>query len=79
MNFLTIFMGVFMVGSSKSYAGFHIIDEKFLSSIASLGCVFGAMRFIWSFFLDKFSYRTIYSFLCILNILVGTLTPYAVE
>jgi len=63
MNFLTIFAGVFMVGSSKAYAEDWIKNEEYLSLVASIGSIFGALRFIWSFMLDKYSFKLIYGIL----------------
>ena len=63
MNFLTIFFGVFIVGSEKTYGSGYIKNENLLSLVASIGGIFGACRFIWSIMLDKYSYKLIYGLL----------------
>ena len=68
-----------MVGSSKTYGEKHIKDEEFLSIVASLGSIFGACRFIWSFMLDKYSYRVIYGTLIALQLVICFGLPQAVE
>ena len=60
MNFLSIFVGIFIIGSEKTYGSEHIKNEELLSLVASLGGIFAAVRFIWSFLLDKYSYRLVY-------------------
>ena len=80
MNFFSIFLGIFVIGSQKDW-GKSIFEsaEKFLSSVASLGGVFGAMRFIWSFLVDKYSYKLIYSILLIFQIIIGVCLPLVLE
>lgn len=66
MNLFSIFMGIFIVGSEKKYGELYITNENFLSQVASLGGIFGALRFIWSFMLDKYSYKFIYGTLLVI-------------
>ena len=63
MNILSVFNGVFFVSSAKTYGGEFITDESFLSHVGAIASIFAALRFFWSFFLDKYSYKTIYSIL----------------
>lgn len=46
-----------------------------MSLVASLGGVFAAFRFIWSFLLDKYSYKKIYGALIVLQLLVALSLP----
>mmetsp|Transcript_3310 Transcript_3310/g.5499 ORF Transcript_3310/g.5499 Transcript_3310/m.5499 type:complete len:188 (+) Transcript_3310:1133-1696(+) len=78
MNYLTIFTGYFVVGSAKTYVLTAIPDEGFLSLVSSIGGLFGAMRFIWSALLDKFSYKTIYGILIVLQGSLICLLPFIV-
>ena len=75
MNVLTIFQGIFMVSSSKTYGENKIRDEKFLTLVASLANFCGACRFFWSFLLDKYSYRSVYGIIILLQIIIGFSFP----
>lgn len=35
----------------------NLDHEEYLTEVASISCIFGSMRFIWSAFLDKYSYK----------------------
>ena len=75
MNFCTILIGVFMIGSSKSYAATYIYDEKVLSQAAAWGSIFSTLRFVWSFLLDRFSYKSVYTALILCQIVTGFTLP----
>ena len=79
MNFFSIFLGIFVIGSQKDWGKSIFESEKFLSSVASLGGVFAAFRFIWSFLVDKYSYKLIYSILLILQMIIGVCLPLVLE
>lgn len=69
MNFLSIFFGTYIVGSFKMFAQetAHIYDEEYLTFIGAIASIFGCLRFIWSFLLDYYSYKLIYSSLIALQ------------
>lgn len=75
MNFMSIQLGVFLIGSAKSYAMLHFKNEDFLSTAISFGSIFGACRFFWSFLLDKYSYKVVYGSLVSLQLLIGFTLP----
>lgn len=75
MNSLTFCFGTFIVGSVNSWALSTIRDVKFLSTVASFGSVFGSCRFVWSFLLDRFSYKLIYGIMICCQIVVGLALP----
>ena len=79
MNFLSIFVGIFLIGSEKEFGKDHFTNEKFLSLVASCGGIFSALRFIWSFLLDRFSYKVIYGVLLVLQVFIGASLPYFLE
>ncbi len=79
MNFLSIFLGIFLIGSEKEFGKDHFTNEKFLSLVASSGGIFSALRFIWSFLLDKFSYKKIYGVLLLLQVFIGASLPYFLD
>ena len=47
--------------------------------MASFGGVFGALRFIWSFLLDKYSYKFIYGILLVFQITIGVSLPLLLD
>lgn len=75
MNFCTIIPGVFMIGSSKSYAATYIYDEGVLSQAAAWGSIFSTLRFVWSFLLDRYSYKSVYTALILLQLVTGFSLP----
>jgi hypothetical protein len=68
MNFLTIFTGYFIAESTTTYAKQYIKDPEFLELVRTISTFFGALRFIWSFSLDKFSYKRTYGILICMQI-----------
>jgi hypothetical protein len=56
MNTLTILHGIFIVGSIKTWADKSQAfgSENWLDQIVSIASIFGALRFFWSFLLDKY-------------------------
>jgi hypothetical protein len=44
-----------------------------------MGGIFGALRFIWSFLLEKFSYKLIYGILLVFQIIIGVCLPLALD
>jgi hypothetical protein len=79
MTYMSIFTGLFIVGSSKIWAEKFIRDEEFLTMVASLGGIFGALRFIWSFCLDKYSFKAVYGALLCLQMVCCFMLPITLE
>lgn len=47
----------------------------FLSNVLSVASVCGALRFFWSFLLEKYSFKAVYGTLVLFQIIIGFLTP----
>ena len=62
LNTLTIFFGTFIVGSNKTWGQQVIGKERFLNQIAGYATICAALRFFWSFLLDKYSFKIIFGF-----------------
>lgn len=75
MNMLTILHGLFIVGSNKAWGEQMLMEESFLSNIAKFACIFGALRFFWSFFVDSWGYKRIYGASIALQIVIGLTMP----
>mmetsp|Transcript_21806 Transcript_21806/g.33729 ORF Transcript_21806/g.33729 Transcript_21806/m.33729 type:complete len:82 (-) Transcript_21806:478-723(-) len=78
MNFLSIFLGFMIVSSYKSL-GQGKVSERFLTKVGSVASVFACLRFIWSFFLDLYSFKLIYSVLIIVQIMVASALPQVLK
>jgi MFS family permease len=75
MNTLSIFHGMFILGSGKTWAEQAFTDDKFLSYVLSVGSFFGALRFFWSFLMDKFSFKQIYGTMLLIQLVIGLILP----
>lgn len=63
-----------MVKYGNVYANEYILDKSYLKLVSTIAAFFGSLRFIWSFLLDKISYKKIYGLLiCIQGGLIGVL------
>jgi MFS family permease len=69
----------FVIGDALTWASRVDIDEGFLEKIASVGSIFGAVRFIWSFMLDKFSYKRIMCIFLVLQTTISFSLPFIIE
>ena len=64
MNVLSIFTGFFVVNQTKVYGMENgLTNDKFLALVASIGAIFNALRWIWSWMLDYYSYKQVYGVL----------------
>ena len=79
MDFLTIFFGAFIIGSYKSYGLEYIRDEMFLSKIGPIASLCGVFRFIWSFLIDHYAYKTVYGVLITIQIILAFTFPLIVH
>lgn len=58
-----------MVNEFKVFANDNdITNDRYLSTVGSLGAVFNSLRFVWSAALDKFKYKYVYGLLLIFQI-----------
>jgi hypothetical protein len=75
MSMLTIFFGTFIVGSYKSYGEQYIHDESFLAFTGAVASVFACLRFIWSFLLDKYSFKAVYGTMVVIQTVLALTFP----
>jgi hypothetical protein len=76
MNIFSCMSGYFIVGQTVNYALSNgYTDPAFLSLIASLGAIFNAARFIWSWWLDYSTYRRVYGTLLVTQIFIDFTLP----
>jgi len=71
MAAFSFFLGAFTVSNYKAFGEVNNIGENFLTMIGSIGAFFATIRFIWSGFLDTYSYRKVYGALLCVQIVSG--------
>ena len=72
MNSLSILTGFFVVNQTKNYGLANgLSNEIYLTEIASIGAIFNAIRFIWSFLLDNLPYKIVYGSLLASQIILN--------
>ncbi len=49
----------------------HIKNDDFLTIVGSVASVFGGIRFIWSYLIDRYSYKLSYAIVLSINIFFG--------
>lgn len=81
MNFLSVFIGLFVVNEYKVYwlNAKNPPGDRFVSMIGSLGTIFNGARFIWSALLDYLPYKVVYGVLLTIEITVGLTYPYIID
>lgn len=68
-------IGLFVINTYKRYGQEHIADDKFLTAVGSVSSVFGGLRFVWSYIVDRWSFKLSYSIALCMNVFFGfTLT-----
>lgn len=79
MAFCSIFIGLFAVGNFKVFGESNQIHETALALIGSIGALFNSLRFIWSTLLDKYSYRSVYGSLLVIQIICAIASVHFAE
>jgi hypothetical protein len=68
---LTFFAGIFALSQSRNFGILNgITSDQFLAFIASMGAVFAMFRWVWSWAMDHYSFKLIFSLLLALQILL---------
>jgi len=71
MSSLSVFTGFFVINQTKVYGMLNgLTNDSYLATVASIGSVFGTLRFVWSTVLDYSTYRLVYSTLLVTQILL---------
>ena len=73
MNFLSLSSGVFAISNFKTFAedlrGPENTNDVTMALIGSIGSLFNACRFVWSWATDYYSYKLVYGILLLLQII----------
>jgi MFS family permease len=62
---------MFVINTFKNFGMEHIKSDDFLTIVGSVASVFGGIRFVWSYLIDRYSYKLSYSIVLIMNIVFG--------
>ena len=70
---LSIMYGYYTLDVYKTYGLTQpaLDSDIYLTEVGSVGGLFGALRFIWSWALDHYSYRKVYGSLLVLQIILA--------
>ena len=78
MNTCSVFIGLFIAAEWKVYwqTATNAPTDHFMATAGSFGSVFNGMRFVWSWLLDYYSYKSVYGALLVIEIIVGVTMPF---
>ena len=80
MSFLSIISGFFAVNNFKEYGIKNgLSDENYLAWLGSVASICNSIRFVWSFATDYVSYKAVYGFLLVMQIILDFTTPLVSE
>ena len=80
MNTLSVFTGFFAVNNFKQYGIKNgLTNESYLAWVGSVAAVMNSIRFVWSFATDHFSYKTVYSVMLVMQIVLDFTIPLVAE
>ena len=63
---------MFVINTYKKYGLKNIGDDKFITLAGSVAAIFGGMRFVWSYLVDRYSFKFSYSIVLGINIVFGS-------
>ena len=66
-----IVIGLFVINTYKNYGKKHIADDSFLTIVGSCSSIFGGIRFVWTWIVDKYSFKLSYTIVLCMNIVFG--------
>ena len=68
---LCIVLGLFVVNTFKKFGQEAINDDRYLTAVGSVSAVFGGIRFLWSYLVDKYSFKLSYGIVLFINVVFG--------
>ena len=76
MNMFSIITGFFAVNNFKIYGQKNgLTDENYLAILGSFAAFCNAIRFLWSYATDFYSYKLVYGILLVLQIVIDFTVP----
>lgn len=62
---------MFTINTFKQYGMKNIRNDDFLTVVGSVSAVFGGVRFVWSWLVDRYSFKLSYGIVLIINVIFG--------
>jgi len=72
MTCCSIFIGLFVINTFKKFGMQHINNDSFLTTVGAVSSVFGGIRFLWSYLVDRYSFKFSYTIILCMNIFFGS-------
>ena len=63
---------MFVINTFKNFGMQKIKSDDFLTLVGSIASIFGGIRFVWSYLVDRYSYKLSYSIILSINIFFGS-------
>ena len=76
MNTFSIFYSYFLMSTFKTFGQEGIKDDSFLTTTGAISSIFAGLRWIWSYFYDKTSFKLTYGILLVLQIILSGLISF---
>lgn len=67
MMLLSVFLGFYVAGVYKLYGNSVLKDDAFMTMVGSFAFIFGAIRFVWSWLVDLYSYKFSYTIILVIQ------------
>ena len=77
MNTFSVQYGYFMMSTFKNFGQEQIKDDSFLTATGAIASVMGGLRWIWSYYYDKTSYKQAFGVLLVIQIIISAVTSIA--
>lgn len=69
---MSIFIGLFTINTFKNFGMKNLNDNAYLTTVGAVSAVFGAIRFVWSYLVDRYSFKLSYGIILCINIIFGS-------
>jgi MFS family permease len=61
-----------VINTFKKFGQEKINNEAFLTAVGAISAVFGGIRFVWSYLVDKYNFKLSYGIVLCINIIFGS-------
>ena len=72
MSINAIVIGLFVINTFKKYGEKQDLDDRFLTVVGAVSSVFGGLRFLWSYLVDRYSFKLSYTIVLCINVVFGS-------
>jgi uncharacterized membrane protein YwaF len=60
-----------VINTFKKFGQESIDDDRFLTIVGAISSVFGGLRFLWSYLVDRYSFKLSYTIVLCINVVFG--------